>query len=51
MYKLMGMFLLLVGASAFAFADIQSVPEISSASLGSAFALISGALLVYRGRR
>jgi hypothetical protein len=40
---------LLVGMSSFAFAT--AVPEISPASAGSALALVSGALLVMRGRR
>jgi hypothetical protein len=40
--------LLLIGMATFAFG---SVPEISPASAGSAIALISGAVLVMRGRR
>jgi len=39
-----------VGASVFAMADFTT-PEINPASAGSAIALVSGALLVYRGRR
>ncbi len=47
--KLFGMMLLLVGVGSAAFAN--PVPEISPASAGSALALISGAVLVMRGRR
>jgi len=43
------MFLLLAGAASFACA--APVPEIGPGSAGSAIALLSGALLVYRGRR
>jgi len=46
--KIIGAMLLLVGMGSAAFA---SVPEISPASAGSAIALISGAVLVMRGRR
>ena len=49
--KLIGMFLLLIGASTLALADVVAAPEISPASAGSALALVSGALLIYRGRR
>jgi hypothetical protein len=42
------MMLLIAGASQLAMA---SVPEIGAASAGSALALVSGALLVIRGRR
>jgi hypothetical protein len=48
MTKAVGMLLLLVGASSFAMA---SVPEVSAGSAGSAIALLSGAVLVIRGRR
>jgi hypothetical protein len=41
--------LLLIGMGSAAFAN--SVPEINPASAGSALALISGAVLVMRGRR
>ena len=47
--KLLGSLLLLVGMASFAFGT--SVPEISPASAGSAIALVSGAVLVMRGRR
>jgi hypothetical protein len=49
MQKVIGMLLLLVGASAFTMGAIT--PEIDPASAGSAIALVSGALLIYRGRR
>jgi hypothetical protein len=47
--KLLGGVLLLVGMGSAAFAS--PVPEINPASAGSALALISGAVLVMRGRR
>jgi hypothetical protein len=47
--RLIGSILLLVGMGSAAFAS--PVPEISPASAGSAIALISGAVLVMRGRR
>jgi hypothetical protein len=47
--KILGLALLLIGVGSAAFAT--SVPEISPASAGSAVALISGAVLVMRGRR
>jgi len=46
--KLLGSVLLLIGVGSVASA---AVPEISPASAGSALALISGAVLVMRGRR
>ncbi len=46
--KLFGMSLLFLGASGIALA---SVPEINAGSAGSALALLSGALLMIRGRR
>jgi hypothetical protein len=49
MQKMIGYALLVVGASGLAMAF--STPEINAGSAGSAVALISGALLVYRGRR
>jgi hypothetical protein len=49
MNKVLGMTLLLIGASTFAFAN--AVPEIDPGSGASALALISGALLIARGRR
>jgi hypothetical protein len=47
--KLLGTALLLIGMGSAAFATV--VPEISPVSAGSAIALISGAVLVMRGRR
>ncbi len=49
MQKIVGMMLLIAGASQFAMAN--PVPEIGIGSAGSAIALISGAMLVIRGRR
>ena len=50
--KLTGMMLLLAAVASCAFAAVGTVvPEISPASGASALALISGALLVIRGRR
>ena len=48
--KLVGMFLLAIGASTFASAALVA-PEIDPASAGSALALLSGTVLVIRGRR
>ncbi len=48
--KLFGMALLFVGAASFA-AACPVVPEINAGSAGSAVALLSGALLMVRGRR
>jgi len=47
--KLLGSVLLFIGVGGAAFAT--AVPEINAASAGSAIALVSGALLVMRGRR
>ena len=47
--KLIGSMLLLMGMASFVSASV-TVPEISPASAGSALTLISGALLVIRGR-
>jgi len=49
MNRVVGMMLLLVGASAFAFGT--AVPEIDPGSGANALALISGVLLIARGRR
>jgi hypothetical protein len=51
MQKVFGIMLLVVGASAFAMATATAVPEIGVGSAGSAIALLSGTLLVIRGRR
>jgi hypothetical protein len=50
--KSIGMVLLLVGASSFAFASGPlAAPEINAASGTAALTLLSGAVLVIRGRR
>jgi len=51
MQKVLGMLLLLAGASVFALGGPASVPEIDPGSAGSALALLSGGLLVLRSRR
>ena len=48
--KLFGIALMFVGVAGFAQA-VAAVPEIDPGSAGSALALLSGALLVIRGRR
>jgi hypothetical protein len=48
--KTIGLFMILVGAAGVAMASVTPVPEIDSASAASAVALLSGALLVARGR-
>lgn len=50
MRKIVGMALLVIGVSGVAMA-VPAVPEIDAGSGVSALALISGALLVIRGRR
>lgn len=50
MQKILGMMILIGGASQLAMA-VSAVSEIGVGSAGSALALISGALLVIRGRR
>jgi hypothetical protein len=49
--KFVGMALLLAGFSGLAMAGMGPVPEISPASGVAALDLVSGALLVIRGRR
>lgn len=52
MSRILGMVLILAGVSVAAFADgAGGAPEISAGSAISALALLSGGLLVYRGRR
>lgn len=51
MMKIAGMMLLMAGLAGFAVADSVIVPEISAGSAGSAMALLSGIMLVIRGRR
>jgi hypothetical protein len=49
--KIIGMALLLVGVASLALAGAPAAPEISPASGVAALALVSGAILVIRGRR
>ena len=50
--KLLGSMLLLIGLGSVAFAaEVDPVPEISPATASTAICLISGAVLVARGRR
>jgi hypothetical protein len=49
MQRIVGMMLLLAGASTFAMGAF-TVPEIGASSAGSAVALLSGTLLIIRGR-
>ena len=51
MVKIAGLMLLMIGVGGAAFGINVVAPEISPASAGSALALISGAVLVMRGRR
>ena len=48
--KIVGFMLLMIGVGSAAF-GFTAVPEIGPASAGSALALLSGALLVMRGRK
>ncbi len=49
--KMIGTMILLLGAAGFAFAGVSRVPEIDGSSAVAAVALLSGAILVLRGRR
>ena len=49
--RILGVVLLLVGLGSAAFAGPATAPEINPASAGSALALVSGLVLVIRGRR
>lgn len=49
--KTIGLIMLLVGAASSAMAGGVAVPEVDSASVVGALALLSGTLLVIRGRR
>jgi|GEM_PF-2255518 len=51
MMKIGGTFVLLLGMAGFVFAGGVSVPEIDGTSAVAAVALLSGAMLVLRGRR
>jgi hypothetical protein len=50
MQKVLGMITLVVSAAQFAMAT-PAAPEIGVGSAGSAIALISGAMLIFHGRR
>ena len=47
----LGILLLVAGASTVAMAEPAPTPEIPAGSAGSAIALVSGMLLMFRGRR
>jgi hypothetical protein len=47
----LGILLLVAGASTVAMAVTVATPEIPAGSAGSAIALVSGMLLMFRGRR
>jgi uncharacterized membrane protein HdeD (DUF308 family) len=49
--KILGVVLLLMGLGSLAFAGPATAPEVSPASAGGALTLLSGILLVMRGRR
>jgi len=51
MSKLISLIILLIGASGLLTAGVAAVPEIDSAAGPGALVLLSGALLVIRGRR
>ena len=51
MTKTVGMILIFLGLSGLAAAVVPVAPEIDPASASSALALLTGALLVIRGRR
>jgi len=51
MTKIIGMTLLLIGVSGLAMAQGVAAPEIDPSSGASALVLLSGALLVLRGRK
>ncbi len=49
--KALGTLLIMLGTASFAFAGGSVVPEVDGNTAASAVALISGGLLVLRGRR
>ena len=51
MQKLLGLTLLMIGASISCLAGDAPVPELDPAAGGAAIALVAGGLLVIRGRR
>jgi hypothetical protein len=51
MQKILGLTLLMIGASVSCLAGVIAVPELDPASGGAALALVAGALLIIRARR
>jgi hypothetical protein len=51
MMKIAGMMLLLAGLAGFATAESTLAPELSANAAGTALAVLSGAMLVIRGRK
>lgn len=51
MYRISTLVVLTIGMAAAAFAHVSSVPEIDPGSATTALALVSGVLLIIRGRR
>ena len=51
MQRLLGMLALIAGAASCSMAAITTAPEIDPATGGSAIALVTGALLIVRGRK
>ena len=49
--KLLGSIMLLIAMGSVAWAQVAPAPEVNPSSAGTALALISGAVLVMRGRR
>ncbi len=49
--KAFGMIVVMLGTASFAFAGITAVPEVDGNTAAAAVALVSGGLLVLRGRR
>ena len=49
--KAFGTLVILLGAASFAFAGTPAVPEVDGNTAAAAVALVSGGLLVLRGRR
>ncbi len=51
MTKALGLVLLFIGMSSLALAQVAPVPEIDAGAAASALCLLSGAILVIRGRK
>jgi hypothetical protein len=49
--KTIGIIMLALSVSGLALAQVQAVPEVDASSCASALVLLSGALLVIRGRK